>query len=97
MISSMREYFKGLKFILVIIVVAFVATSVVYFGTGSTGNSGTPNIVATVNGEEISTERFRRTQANLIEQYERMTRQRLTPDDDRAARAQPAGDERAGQ
>ncbi len=80
MISSMREYFKGLKFILVIIVVAFVATSVVYFGTGNTGSGGTPNIVATVNGEEIPTERFRRTQANFIEQYERMTRQRLTPE-----------------
>lgn len=80
MISSMREYFKGLKFILVIIVIAFVATSVVYFGTGNTGGGGTPNIVGTVNGEEIPTERFRRTQANLIEQYERMTRQRLTPE-----------------
>src|SRR5580765_8518944 len=77
----MREYFKSLKFILVIIVVAFVVTSVVYFGTGNTGSGGgTPNIVGTVNGEEIPTERFRRTQANLIEQYERMTRQRLTPE-----------------
>ena len=80
MISSMREYFKSLKFILVIIVVAFVVTSVVYFGTGNSGSGGTPNIVGTVNGEEIPTERFRRTQANLIEQYERMTRQRLTPE-----------------
>src|SRR5678815_4382911 len=78
----MRGYFKSLKFILVIIVVAFVVTSVVYFGTGNTGSSGggTPNIVGTVNGEEIPTERFRRTQANLIEQYERMTKQRLTPE-----------------
>ena len=97
MISSMREYFKGLKFILVIIVVAFVATSVVYFGTGNSGSSGTPNIVGTVNGEEISTERFRRTQANLIEQYERMTRQRLTPEMIERLGPQPAGDERAGQ
>ena len=80
MISSMREYFRSLKFILVIIVIAFVVTSVVYFGTGDSGNRGTPNIVGTVNGEEIPTERFRRTQANLIEQYERMTRQRLTPE-----------------
>lgn len=80
MISSMRGYFKSLKFILVIIVVAFVVTSVVYFGTGNSGSGGTPNIVGTVNGEEIPTERFRRTQANLIEQYERMTRQRLTPE-----------------
>src|ERR1700675_3186893 len=76
----MREYFKSLKFILVIIVIAFVVTSVVYFGTGTSGSRGTPNIVGTVNGEEIPTERFRRTQANLIEQYERMTRQRLTPE-----------------
>src|SRR4030095_1284219 len=76
----MRGYFKSLKFILVIIVVAFVVTSVVYFGTGNSGSGGTPNIVGTVNGEEIPTERFRRTQANLIEQYERMTRQRLTPE-----------------
>ena len=80
MISGMREYFRSLKFILVIIVIAFVATSVVYFGTGDSGSRGTPNIVGTVNGEEIPTERFRRTQANLIEQYERMTRQRLTPE-----------------
>ena len=80
MISSMRGYFKSLKFILIIIVVAFVVTSVVYFGTGNSGSGGTPNIVGTVNGEEIPTERFRRTQANLIEQYERMTRQRLTPE-----------------
>src|SRR5215475_2224915 len=76
----MREYFKGLKFILVIIVVAFIVTTVVYFGTGNSGKTSSPNIVGTVNGEEISAERFRRAQANLVEQYERMTRQRLTPD-----------------
>ncbi len=75
----MREYFRSLKFILVIIVVAFVATSVVYFGTSMSGG-GKPNLVATVNGEEIPAERFRRAQANLIDQYERMTRQRLTPE-----------------
>jgi len=79
-ISSMREYFKSLKFILVIIVVAFVATSVVYFGTSNSGGGNKPNVVATVNGEEISAERFRRTQANVIDQYERMTRQRMTPE-----------------
>lgn len=76
----MREYFRGLKFILVIIVIAFVATSVVYFGTGTSGGGPKPNVVATVNGEDIPAERFRRTQANLIAQYEQMTRQRLTPE-----------------
>jgi peptidyl-prolyl cis-trans isomerase D len=76
----MREYFRSLKFILVLIVVAFVATSVVYFGTSNSGGRNKPNAVATVNGEEIPAERFRRTQANVIDQYERMTRQRLTPE-----------------
>ena len=97
MISSMRGYFKSLKFILVIIVVAFVVTSVVYFGTGNSGSGGTPNIVGTVNGEEIPTERFRRTQANLIEPVRADDPAAADARDDRAARAQPAGDERAGQ
>jgi len=58
----MREYFRSLKFILVIIVIAFVATSVVYFGTGdSSSGANRPNVVANVNGEEISADKFRRT------------------------------------
>ena len=36
----MREYFRSLKFILVIIVIAFIATSVVYFGTGDMQQRG---------------------------------------------------------
>jgi peptidyl-prolyl cis-trans isomerase D len=36
--------------------------------------------VAVVNGEEIPFERFRRAQSNLIAAYERMARQRLTPE-----------------
>ena len=36
--------------------------------------------MAVVNGEEIPFERFRRAQANLIAAYERMSRQRLTPE-----------------
>ena len=38
------------------------------------------NAVAVVNGEEIPFERFRRAQANIIASYERMARQRLTPE-----------------
>jgi peptidyl-prolyl cis-trans isomerase D len=76
----MREYFRSLKFILIIIVVAFVATSVVYFGTSMNDGASNPAVVATVNGEEIPAERFQRTQANLIARYERMTRQALTPE-----------------
>ena len=81
MISSMREYFRSLKFILVVIIVAFIGTSVIYFGTAAlSGGANKPNVVATVNGEEIPTERFRRAQASIIESYERMTRQRMTPE-----------------
>lgn len=81
MISSMREYFRSLKFILVIIILAFIATSVVYFGTSAlSGGANRPNVVATVNGEEIPQERFQRAQANLVAAYEQMTKQRVTPE-----------------
>jgi peptidyl-prolyl cis-trans isomerase D len=80
-ISSMREYFRSLKFILVIIIVAFIATSVVYFGTSAlSGGSNKPNVVATVNGEEIPAERYRRAQQSLVAAYERMSKQRMTPE-----------------
>ncbi len=81
MISSMREYFRSLKFILVIIILAFIGTSVVYFGASTlSGGAGRPNVVATVNGEEIPVERYRRAQANVIAEYERMAKQRMTPE-----------------
>jgi peptidyl-prolyl cis-trans isomerase D len=80
-ISSMREYFRSLKFILVVIILAFIATSVVYFGTSVlSGSASRPNVVGTVNGEEIPLERYQRLQANLIAQYERAAKQRMTPE-----------------
>jgi peptidyl-prolyl cis-trans isomerase D len=80
-ISMMREYARSLKFVLLIVVVVFILTSGVlfYFGTGPFG-SGKSNAVAVVNGEEIPAERFRRAQANMMAAYERMARQRLTPE-----------------
>ena len=81
MISSMREYFRSLKFILVIIILAFIGTSVVYFGTSTlSGGGSNPNVVATVNGEEIPAERYRRALANLGAEYERLAKQRMTPE-----------------
>src|SRR5262245_30726126 len=77
----MREYFRGLKFILVIIIIAFIGTSVVYFGTSMlSGGPNKPNVVATVNGEEIPAERFQRAQQSLVASYERMSNQRMTPE-----------------
>ena len=81
MITLMREYARSLKVVLLVVVVVFILTSGVlfYFGTGPfDGVSSTA--VAVVNGEEIPQERFRRAQANLVATYERMSRQRLTPE-----------------
>ena len=81
MISSMREYFRSLKIVLVIIILAFIGTSVVYFGATTIGGGGAkPNVIATVNGEEIPAERFRRAQANMVQAYERMSKQPMTPE-----------------
>ena len=82
MISVMREYARSLKFVLLVVVVVFILTSGVlfYFGSGPLGGGGRSHAVAVVNGEEIPPERFRRAQANMLAAYERMARQRLTPE-----------------
>ena len=52
MISTMREYFRGLKFVLLIVIVAFIATSVVYFGADAVSRGGvSDHAVASVNGD----------------------------------------------
>jgi peptidyl-prolyl cis-trans isomerase D len=81
-ISVMREYARSLKFVLLVVVVVFILTSGVlfYFGSGPLGGGGRSHAVAVVNGEEIPPERFRRAQANMLAAYERMARQRLTPE-----------------
>jgi peptidyl-prolyl cis-trans isomerase D len=77
----MREYFRGLKFVLLIVIVAFVATSVVYFGSDAVGRRGMgDNAVASVNGEEIPVERFRRTYQSYVEFYRQIYKDRMTSD-----------------
>ena len=82
MISTMREYFRSLKVILLFVIVAFVATSVVYFGAASMSGSTAPSsgAVAVVNGEEITHERYRRAYANYVELYRQMYKDQLTPE-----------------
>ena len=77
MISTMREYFRGLKFVLLIVIVAFIATSVVYFGSDAVGRRGVgDNSVASVNGEEIPVERFRRAYQSYVEFYRQIYKDR---------------------
>jgi peptidyl-prolyl cis-trans isomerase D len=79
-ISSMRAYFKGLKFVLLLVIVAFIATSVVYFGASSVSDPAAANAVATVNGEAVPIERYQRALASYMDFYQRIYRERLTSD-----------------
>src|SRR6266542_2881487 len=77
----LREYFRGLKLILLFVIVAFIATSFLYFGSDSLrmGNARS-NAIASVNGEEIPPARFQRVQRNYIEYYRRAYQQDITPE-----------------
>ncbi|HTY80891.1 MAG TPA: SurA N-terminal domain-containing protein [Candidatus Bathyarchaeia archaeon] len=81
LIGAMREYFRGLKLILLFVIVAFIATSFLYFGSDSLrlGNARS-NSLASVNGEEIPPARFQRVQRNYIEYYRRTYQQDITPE-----------------
>ncbi len=82
MITAMREYFRGMKLILLIVGVAFVATSLVFYGSTSLrGESGRASAqVASVNGEDIPPGRFQRVLRNYLEYYRRTYQQNLTPE-----------------
>jgi len=81
LIGAMREYFKGLKLILLFVIVAFIATSLFYFGSGSLRATGERSSApATVNGEDVPAGRFQRMQKNYLEYYRRAYRQDITPE-----------------
>jgi peptidyl-prolyl cis-trans isomerase D len=81
LIGAMREYFRGLKFILLVVIVAFIATSLFFYGSGSLKSDGARGSApATVNGEDIPASRLQRMQRNYIEYYRRAYRQDITPE-----------------
>jgi peptidyl-prolyl cis-trans isomerase D len=81
LIGAMREYFRGLKLVLLFVIVAFIATSFFYFGSSSLrGDSARSAAPATVNGEDIPAARFQRMQRNYLEYYRRAYRQDITPE-----------------
>jgi peptidyl-prolyl cis-trans isomerase D len=80
-IGAMREYFKGLKIVLLFVIVAFIATSLFYFGSSSLRGGDTRSAApATVNGEDVPAARFQRMQRNYLEYYRRAYRQDITPE-----------------
>jgi len=80
LIGAMREYFRGLKFVLLVVIVAFIATSLFFYGSGPMqGDGARASAVATVNGEEIPAGRFQRMQRNYVEYYRRAYQQDITP------------------
>src|SRR5438552_1012698 len=79
MITMMRRYRRALQVGLLIVIAAFVATSVFVFGSSSLrGDPGTS--VATVNGEAISLDRYQRRYQDFVNFYGTRLRERLTPE-----------------
>jgi peptidyl-prolyl cis-trans isomerase D len=80
LIGAMREYFRGLKLILLFVIVAFVG-SLFYLGSGSLKGDGTRTPApVTVNGEDVPVARYQRMQRNYTEYYRRTYRQDITPE-----------------
>ncbi len=82
MITAMREYFRGMKLILLVVGVAFIATSLVFYGSTSLRGEGAKAAaqIATVNGEDVPPARFQRVLRNYLEFYRRTYQQNLTPE-----------------
>lgn len=79
MITLMRRYRRALQVGLLVVIAAFVATSVFVFGSGSTGG-GPDTAVAKVNGEGISAERYQRRYQEYLNAYAQTLREQFSPE-----------------
>ena len=78
MITLMRRYRRALQVGLLVVIAAFVATSVFVFGQGSMG--GPDTAVAKVNGEAISAERYQRRYQEYLNAYAQTLRDQFSPE-----------------
>jgi len=78
MITVMRRYRRILQIGLLVVIAAFVLTSV-YVGSMSGGPRNRGDIVATVNGEAIPVERYQRRYQAYLDAYSRVYRDRFSP------------------
>jgi peptidyl-prolyl cis-trans isomerase D len=79
MITMMRRYRRLLQVGLLVVIAAFVATSVFVAGSGSLGGDS-DTAVAKVNGEAVSTERYQRRYQEYLNAYSATLRDRFSPD-----------------
>lgn len=80
MITVMRRYRRALQVGLLLVIAAFVVTSVVVSGGTPFGDRPAADAIATVNGESIPTERFQRRYQAYAEAYGQVYRDRFTPE-----------------
>src|SRR2546428_8074027 len=78
MITVMRRYRRVLQVSLLVVIAAFVLTSV-YVGSMSGGAKNRGDAVATVNGEPIPVERYQRRYQAYLDAYSRVYRDKFSP------------------
>jgi peptidyl-prolyl cis-trans isomerase D len=78
MITFMRRYRRSLQVALLLVIAAFIASLFVFGATGRDGSAR--ESVATVNGSEISAERYQRRYQELLSTYAQMMRDRFSPE-----------------
>jgi peptidyl-prolyl cis-trans isomerase D len=81
MITVMRRYRRVLQVGLLLVIVAFVVTSVVVSGSNTfRGNGATRDGVAVVNGESIPADRYQRRYQVYLDAYAKIYRDRFSPE-----------------
>lgn len=79
MISALRRKLKFLSISLWVVIAAFIGTTFLVWGTGSIKGNG-PNAVATVNGEEVTLDRYQRVYRSYVEFYRQIYQERFSPE-----------------
>jgi peptidyl-prolyl cis-trans isomerase D len=80
MITMLRRYRRVLQIGLLVVIAAFVATSVFVFGQGGLRGDPDQGGVAKVNGETISADRYQRRYQEYISAYMATLRDRFSPE-----------------
>jgi peptidyl-prolyl cis-trans isomerase D len=80
MITVMRRYRRVLQVGLLVVIAAFVITSVVVSGSGTFRSGPSGDGVATVNGETIPVERYQRRYQAYMDAYAQIYRDRFSPE-----------------